>query len=623
MAYLVGMPKAVLTRQPTESVIVHPRYQDGVDFALIGGQRTLLQQGVYSEISRISTVAGHGGVGFFAENGGFINVGYRRYVLPLYYWVAFRSLSAESGFFAGEVDSISNWIEKFTINSVNESYDAGYVSFVIRTYSGQVIIYKNTTILPINDGIEHHLIFGIDSNGNALLFFDGRLTDVTLVYPGVNDYISGIMDYPLDVLGMNVRGVHTLSYPKLHILGLARLTGMFWTPALLADVAQNPWQLFKPRVASFILIPSSGPVTYQLSSALTSVSTVSASALAVQRALLSACVSLSSTSSISLVSLIPLLSALVSASATATSAWQVLRDLQSALTSATTTSGSILAVQRALFSVLNSSSSASTTTANLVRALQTALSSASGTSTITLSIAGLIALLSAISSQSSTATATASVQRELLSSLSSSSSTASSITLNTTTLVALISAVVSGSLSASSALNIARSLSSAVDSVSTTADVVLPVVRSLVTAHTSQSSTSISALELINLIALASTVSSQSSTSTVTANLVRTLVSNLLSASSTAEVAVPVIRQIASALVSASLSDDIDLALAMVGQADLVSLIQSASLTTSQARLLVDLVAAIQTEMKLQMAGAAPSLQMAGSGPSIYLHRTE
>jgi len=68
-----------------------------------------------------------------------------------------------------------------------------------------------------------------------------------------------------------------------------------------------------------------------------------------------------------------------------------------------------------------------------------------------------------------------------------------------------------------------------------------------------------------------------------------------------------------------------------LGQVDLVSMIESRSLTNPQVRLLADLVAAIQTEMKLQMTGVSPSLKMTGvspslkmtgSGPSIAVHRT-
>jgi len=375
------------------------------------------------------------------------------------------------------------------------------------------------------------------------------------------------------------------------------------TPEQSVERANNPWQLFQPQPARFILIPSSGSVgNYQLTSSLTSTSSTSSSALQVLRALQASLTSSSSTASITLdtAALISLLSAITSASSTSTSAAAIQRTILTALTSASSTPSSALNIQRALSSTVTSTSE---------------------TATITLSIAGLIALLTAISSTSSTSTASASVQRALASALTSSSSTAS-ITLNTTTLIALLSAVTSGSLTATSALNIARSLSSAINSISSTPSIVLPVQRSLIASHTSQSSTSISALELVNLIALASAINSQSSTSTVTANLVRALVSNLLSASSTSTISLPVLREFASTLVSTSLTDSIDLSLAMLGQVDLVSVIESRSLTNPQVRLLADLVAAIQTEMKLHMVGVAPSFTMTGSGPSIAVHRT-
>lgn len=410
-------------------------------------------------------------------------------------------------------------------------------------------------------------------------------------------------------------GTHTYNTTTLRLGGLAE-RGVYFVvacqgavndAALRQELIKNPWQLFAPRDSRFYLIPS-GASSYQLVSSLASASESSATALNVLRAVQTALTSASSTDTITLdtTALISLLSAIASASTTPASAAAIHRNVSSALTSASTTASAAAPVQRNFL---------------------TALSSESNAPAITLSIAGLLALLTALSSQSSTATSAVSVQRALLSALTSQSATGD-ISLNTTTLIALLSAVASTSLSSTSALNIARALSTAINSPSTTADVALPVQRPFVTAQTSQSSTSISVLELINLIGLASAVSSQSSTSTAMANLARALVSELLSASSTATIPLPVIRDLAAMLVSTSLTDAIDLSLTMLGQIDLASLIQSASLTNPQARLLADLVAAIQGEMKVQMTdvapaftitGVVPSFTITGSGPSNVL----
>jgi hypothetical protein len=119
----------------------------------------------------------------------------------------------------------------------------------------------------------------------------------------------------------------------------------------------------------------------------------------------------------------------------------------------------------------------------------------------------------------------------------------------------------------------------------------------LASSVASQSSTSISELELFNLVVLASLVNSQSST---------------------AEIPLSVVRDFASVLVSASLTDAIDLSI----QVGLASLIESESLTNPKARFLADLVAAIQTEMMLQMAGSAPSTTLIGAVPYITISRT-
>jgi len=67
----------------------------------------------------------------------------------------------------------------------------------------------------------------------------------------------------------------------------------------------------------------------------------------------------------------------------------------------------------------------------------------------------------------------------------------------------------------------------------------------------------------------------------------------------------------------------VDLSLAMAGQVELSSLIASQSLTSDHTRLLADLVAAIQNEMKLTMDSIWPSLTISGIEPSLTINNTE
>jgi len=132
--------------------------------------------------------------------------------------------------------------------------------------------------------------FRVKSNTPVDFFIDGkkysRSGDIGTIAAG-SDWIigkAGPFDFSYEHYGQ----------PML----LAMTADRFLDERVFVELTANPWQLFQPAPSRFYLIPSSGPVTYQLSSALTSVSTVSVSDLAVQRDLLSACASLSSTSSI-------------------------------------------------------------------------------------------------------------------------------------------------------------------------------------------------------------------------------------------------------------------------------------------------------------------------------------
>jgi hypothetical protein len=334
----------------------------------------------------------------------------------------------------------------------------------------------------------------------------------------------------------------------------------FWNRCLsdqeVSEVSKNPWQLFTPISSQFYLIPS-GNIAYNMASTLQSESSVNNSSLNVVRALTTTLVNQSSTSA---------------------------------------------------------------SAANVIRNLQSALNSLSTDGSITLTVVSLIALLSSCASVSETSAAAANVQRSLLSNLGSQSTTPETVTLTATTVVALISAVASGSLSATAACAVARALSSVLNSSSTTTESALSIQRLLSTAQTSLSSTSISALELANVVALASLLASQSSTSEVTVDLAKALVSSVLSASETAAISMPILREFSSALVSVSLSETIDLYLAVLGQIELVSLIQSTSLSTVKARLLAEWVEAIQSEMKLQMSAKSPLVSMFSSGSTIQMH---
>lgn len=401
---------------------------------------------------------------------------------------------------------------------------------------------------------------------------------------------------------------------------LAVVADRFWDESAFTQLHQNPWQLFRPAPTRFILIPSAGGGSYNMTSVVASASSTATAAVNLLRAFQSTVASLSATSAPSLSNLVSLLSPILSLSGTASSTLTISRTLDSAANSISSTNDAAIQIHRALQSAITGTSSTP--------------------DTVTLSVAGFIALLSTVASQSSvatpniiiqrdmasavasassTSTAALQIQRDLLSSLNSTSATAT-VTLNTTTIIALASAVSSGSLTPNAACTIARALSSVVASTSSTADSAVDVQRNLLTSVASQSETSIALLEALNLIALAGAINSQSSTATPTLDVARALVSDVLSASVTATITPAVLRELATALVSASVTGDADLALAVLGQVELISSIASTSLTNDKARLLQDLVAAIQTEMTLTLSAERPSIQMTDTRPSIILH---
>ena len=604
MAHLIRMPRATWRRQPQGVISANQGpFATGL-LTLVSGSSLMDVAKNIVCISSTTTKSYSQGVSARIQTVGPNYVGTTAPQTILFYGALISSVGANPSFLFSR-----NWYWNTSADNAGFGiwlfYNSGanQLAGALWNNNNDVSLLTTQTI-----AVGEPFVAALTYNGTiATVYYNGNNIKSSLTTSGYKDVGGNFVSGYLDSKG---------STTTLMSAGWDRCL----SSAEIRAISENPWQLFSPAPARFILIPSAGGGSYNMTSVVASASSTATAAVNLLRAFQSTVASLSATSTPSLSNLISLLSPILSLSGTASGTLTILRTLDS---------------------VVNSLSSTNDAAIQIHRALQSAITGTSSTpDTVTLSVAGFIALLSTVASQSSvatpnsiiqrdmasavasassTSTAALQIQRDLLSSLNSTSATAT-VTLNTTTIIALASAVSSGSLTPNAACTIARALSSVVASTSSTADSAVDVQRNLLTSVASQSETSIALLEALNLIALAGAINSQSSTATPTLDVARALVSDVLSASVTATITPAVLRELATALVSASVTGDADLALAVLGQVELISSIASTSLTNDKARLLQDLVAAIQTEMTLTLSAERPSIQMTDTRPSIILH---
>lgn len=267
MVDLIGMSNAAWKRQPRGRVTVQPLYSSIVDVALMGGQRSFVKGGAYSDTG-VTFGAGPAGLSHNSDETNYINdAGYRGRALPLTYVFLFSSTATTIGCVAGEIDNISLYIERITINSADTDYTStGYVSMTMRLMYGNLHIIQSASALTINDGRPHCIVFSMRkqaSGSNSVLFMDGKPIPTSINYQSgdFNYDQTGVMEYPLFIMSQNARAVPSKTCPAgVKLYCFARLL-TYLDDRLLLDLSANPWQLFTPAPSRFYLIPSGGGAT--------------------------------------------------------------------------------------------------------------------------------------------------------------------------------------------------------------------------------------------------------------------------------------------------------------------------------------------------------------------------
>lgn len=270
MSALINLPRAAWKRQPQGPANIDPRYSKSVDLALIGGQRYFAKGGTYSDTG-VPIGAGSAGLAHKGDGSAYINAGYRAFALPITHVALFSSSSATMGCIAGEIDNITNYIERTYVNSADggNSASSGYISFCYRSTNNSTHVIQSASSLAINDSASHCMVFSMrkqsSGSNNSTLCLDGKIITTSINYQN-GDLIynqTGMMDYPLDILSQNARGSHYTIYSGFNLYLFARLTGDL-SDSLLLDLSADPWQLFTPAPSMFYLIPSSGATTYDV-----------------------------------------------------------------------------------------------------------------------------------------------------------------------------------------------------------------------------------------------------------------------------------------------------------------------------------------------------------------------
>jgi len=254
MANIIGMPRAAWRRQPEGTVEANPKFNNKM--ALLAKQQGIgffdvFNRKFYNSITgSVTSKTTEYGTGVSIPSGTASVKGsfsYDRTVFDkttlMIVYSDMGVISGFSGFFAMSTSTTT----RLGLQGNNTSDDIAF--------------YNNTTSGASKD---NWMLNGVyNTSGLCVLI-------ATINAGFVSGYMNGINVAPYTSVSQATGATDTISFGSerttLAVGGIYYNFSM-WNRVLEGDeiglLSENPWQIFKPRIARFISIPSTGPVTFK------------------------------------------------------------------------------------------------------------------------------------------------------------------------------------------------------------------------------------------------------------------------------------------------------------------------------------------------------------------------
>lgn len=230
--------------QPQGAVELGDAYNPG-DIAFIGG-RSMLLLGPYTTGGTLPTVGVcDGGTTTSGDGTSYINLGNLPHAQPgRFSWVfqiVPRSTAAQ--WLTGTVSTGAGYLEQIGLNyNEGEVATAGSLYLQIRSASPNNILRAAIpSVLTVGKLVTIAINFSSDTTFEC--YIDGKLATFTYGSQQTVAGLSGNVEFAIDLLNRNVRGVHSGGATAFVVM-FARLQRQIDAQAL----SQNPWQLFRPLV---------------------------------------------------------------------------------------------------------------------------------------------------------------------------------------------------------------------------------------------------------------------------------------------------------------------------------------------------------------------------------------